>query len=136
MFSIIGIFFSLYYKNSSLILIALITGWLIDTDHILDYIRAWKANVFSREALESIYSGKYFLITKKAYIIFHAWELVVIWFLIWHMFDRFDVALTGTIAWTVHLSIDHLSYRLHWHAYFLTIRLLKKFDFMVVSKDI
>ena len=131
---ILGIIFGLYFEERGLIIIALLTGWLIDIDHILDYFKAWKTNAFSKEALEGISSGKYFLVNSKAYIVLHAWEWIIIWFLAWSIIGRLDVGLTGATAWAIHLFIDHLSYKLHWYAYFITYRLLKGFDLRVVCK--
>lgn len=133
---ILGIAFSFYFKEWSLIIIALSTGWLVDFDHLLDYFKAWKVRGFSRKALTSIFAGNYFLINNRVYVILHAWEWIIIWFFGWSLAGRFDVALTGATSLMVHLSMDHLSYKLHRHAYFITYRIIRGFDSKMMEKEL
>jgi len=118
------------------IIIALATGWMIDIDHLLDYLITWKKYSFSKEALQSVISGKYFLIDKKIYVIFHSWEWVFLWLVVWSLAGKLNVGIVGALSWTAHLLMDHLSYNLRWCSYFITYRLLNNFDLQIVCKNI
>lgn len=111
-----------------LIIVAILTGWLIDADHLLDFLVAKWRGKLQESWQTSITSGCYFKDNKKIIVILHSWELAILWIFIWSYFGRWEIGVVGTLAWIIHLIIDHFSYALNYYTYFLSFRIYKKFD--------
>ena len=126
---LIGVLASWWYQEWWLIGVALLTGWLIDADHLVDlgyYLRRCKPGAFQRSMLTS---GGYFKLNNKVIVPLHSWELVALWFCVWFSTGHTDVAITGALAWGLHLLHDQRSYRVTPLGYFFSFRLLRNFGY-------
>jgi hypothetical protein len=99
-----GISLASYYKYRSrnAALASFLVGWLIDLDHIFDYVSAhgWKPNWAKfNEAKHEHYSG-------KLYLPLHSYELVALFFLLFRGPQRqpYRVGITASIL--THLLLD------------------------------
>lgn len=109
--SIFSAFFinSFYTINDNsltlLIIISLIGGVLIDTDHLIDYFIAygWKFD------LRKFFKGTEFDVNKKIYVLFHGYEYIAILFVIGMLTqDKNIQAILFTLATSslLHLVVD------------------------------
>jgi len=118
---IIGYFFSNYWS----IPIALLTGFFIDADHLIDYFiyRGWKFN------LKEFLSGKCFDYSGKVYVFFHAFEYILVLVvagLIWPIFNW--IFFTLALSLLFHLLFDTFSNKPKWPTYFLSFRIYHHFN--------
>ena len=132
---VIGAGASLAFKDPILIVFALLTGWLIDADHLLDLLVARIRSPGGLSAFESVATGAYFRRGAKIIVFLHSWELIAAWVLAWSCAGRGDIAAVGGVSWATHLAIDHASYRLHPWAYSLVYRAEHRFDFSAACLD-
>lgn len=100
-------------------------GWLIDLDHIVDYVRAhgWKLNwsAFS-EANHEKYSG-------KLYLPLHSYELLALFFLLFRGPARQPLRVGITLSILTHLLLDQRCNPARRPlTYFLANRIHKRFD--------
>jgi len=118
---IIAILLTIYSKNYTWFFLAFLGGVLIDTDHFIDYflhLEKWN--------LESFLHG-HFIVSRKLYLIFHAWELVIL-FAILSLYWNFFIVISTSMAG--HLLIDTLMHALYSpFSYFFIYRLKHKFFF-------
>ncbi|MCK5522172.1 MAG: hypothetical protein KAI83_03470 [Thiomargarita sp.] len=118
-----------------LITIALLTGWLIDSDHLLDFFMAkWRGKIIDTWQT-SIKSGSYFKSSGKIIVFLHSYELATLWLLVWGALGEWEIGIVGSFAWLIHLAIDHFSYSLNAYAYFLSYRVYKKFDINAICSE-
>jgi len=127
------IVFFFFKKRYFLFLLPFLTGTLIDADHLLDFLLAYRKNFW--KYLKTCATGDYFVTSGRIIVLLHSWEFVLLWFLFWLHFQRIDVAIIGSFSWIVHLFIDHMCYNLHPAAYFLTYRIYKKFNIQAICMD-
>src|SRR5262249_33943111 len=102
-----------------------LAGWLIDLDHIVDYVRAhgWKLN-WSRvnEAEHEKYSG-------KLYLLLHSYELLALFFLLFRGPAKQPYRVSITLAVLTHLLLDQRCNPSRKPlTYFLADRIRKRFD--------
>ncbi|MFH1188322.1 MAG: hypothetical protein V1652_00565 [bacterium] len=110
---------------------SLMSGLFIDIDHFIDYFLAFGTKFNFVYFLK----GYSFLKTDKIYVFFHSWELVIILLLVMPI-----VALLGG-GWTIvffllsfslslffHLTVDVFTNAMLPQSYFVTYRLMHKFD--------
>ncbi len=93
------------WKKKYLFGVALIGGFFVDVDHLIDYFLAFgfKFN------LTSFFRGDQFLVSDKLYLLFHGWEyLIVIVILILIIKNKIFqiVILTFGISLGLHLTWD------------------------------
>jgi len=91
--------------------VALGMGVMTDTDHLYDFYR-W----YIRRK-----QGQLFLL-------FHAWEYSVAGFLVLALVYYHPVLLAVTLAHLGHVATDHFHNRLTPWSYFITYRVMKRFD--------
>ena len=109
-----------------LILLGYIVTIGLDADHLLDYMLATGWNGFSFKNF--IYSD-YMLMTGKVYLIFHAWEWVllsVLFYLLFH--EKYNFFLFIAIGIAAQLLFDTVSYGFNWDAYFIFHRAFVNFN--------
>lgn len=95
--------------NSLCIIAALLGGWLIDIDHIVDYfyyaLRAGK-----RTSIKLLKNGGYFKLNGKVLVPLHSWEIVVIFcYIAW--VDKSYVWSCAAASMALHLIQDQFTYR-------------------------
>ncbi len=132
---IIGLIGWLFTKNVILFVVPLATGWLIDTDHLLDLLIARQKDRKSDSLLECLTGGSYFMHNDKIIILLHSWELAFLWAAIWWLIEKPGIAVIGSLAWVVHLTIDQNLNKVGPWAYFLSYRLAHKFNFAFLLKN-
>lgn len=120
-----GVIVGYFTNNWWAVPVALISGFFIDTDHLIDYF-IYRRGKFS---LKEFLSGKTFDLSGKLYLFFHGFEfaiiLAVIGLLVPHLsWLFFSLALSNLF----HLIYDTVSNKPVWPAYFFTYRIAKKFD--------
>ena len=132
--TIIGLLAWYVTGDQALVAIALLTGWLIDADHLLDLLLD-RHRAGNRDSLsEIVMTGSYFKRNDKIIVMLHSWELIVLWISGWWFWGRPDIGITGGVSWIVHLLIDQNSYSLSPWAYFLSYRLTHGFDLRSICK--
>ena len=97
--------------NPVLILVALVTGWLIDVDHLIDY--GFYLFHGAENSLHDFVSGAYFAKSDKIFVLAHAWEWVGVWLLAWGVLGHWEIGLTGAVSLTGHLIQDQLTNRVY-----------------------
>ncbi|MFZ4648251.1 MAG: hypothetical protein ACOYMB_01295 [Patescibacteria group bacterium] len=106
---------------------AIMGGFLIDVDHIIEYII-----VFHRFSFYGFINGWQFLWSGKSYLIFHAWEFLPILLLLAYLLRRRQkIAIFLAVlaaAGAVHLATDCLINRYPLEFYSLDHRLLHRFS--------
>lgn len=118
----------LRFERIDYIIFAIFGGIFIDSDHFLDYL------IYTKH-----FSLKEFLVTpygesKKAYILFHSWELVFILLIIGLVFGLSQVVVLS-VGMALHLLIDTLQ-RKSFLLYCLSYRFLNKFDVSFLKLDL
>lgn len=97
-----------YYFRERLvsILAGIAAGFLIDLDHVLEYLLVFKG----RFNFQYFFEGRQFLTSEQLHLWFHAWELVPLLLIIAWLFRRQRVvkiiAVTMAFAGAVHLATD------------------------------
>jgi hypothetical protein len=90
------------YKNPGAAIASFLAGWLIDVDHIVDYVKAhgWKVNWEKvNEAKHEHYSG-------KLYLLLHSYELVALFFLLFRHPEKHPYRVGITLSVLTHLLLD------------------------------
>jgi hypothetical protein len=113
------------YKNPGAAVASFLAGWLIDIDHVVDYVHAhgWKPSWFHfNEAKHEHYSGKLILPL-------HSYELVALFFFLFRKPDKHPYRVGITLSVLTHLLLDQKCNPSRLPAtYFLTQRIRKRFD--------
>ena len=108
---VIGVLCAVIFSNWQLVGVALLTGWLIDVDHLVDFsYYLWRRKIATLN-FTTITSGGYFKANGKVIVPLHSWELVLLWAVYWASLSEIGIATTGALAWIAHLVHDQLSYR-------------------------
>jgi len=128
----IGIASYARYRSRPAAFASFFAGWLIDLDHIVDYVRAhgWTLN-WSRfnEACHEKYSG-------KLYLPLHSFELLALFFILFRGPKRHPFRVGITVSVLLHLILDQrCNPSRRWHTYFLTHRIRKKFAADEILKE-
>lgn len=116
---------STYYFTNSLFytLLSIFLGFLVDFDHVFDYIREEKRFNF-RDMLIKSYLGDF----KKLYVIFHAFEYIPVAWAISFIIKDYIFAVVFTVAYLSHMIPDQLSNNVKPFGYFFIYRLIKNFS--------
>lgn len=126
------------FNNRLLALIGgLLGGFLIDLDHLFDYVLAFGSNF----NLQAFLKGYQFVKIDKIFIPLHAWELPIILFLVVVFVKKINLKLKTVIAAFAlglffHLAIDTVTNEQYFKSYFLSYRASKGFELKeLVSQD-
>lgn len=113
------------YKSPGAGIASFLAGWLIDVDHVFDYVRAhgWRISWFHfNEAKHEHYSG-------KLYLLLHSYELLALFFLLFRNPLRHPYRVGITASVLTHLLLDQkCNPSRRASTYFLTHRIRKRFD--------
>ncbi len=113
------------YRSRGAAVASFLAGWLIDLDHIVDYVRAhgWKLSWFHfNEAAHENYSG-------KLYLLLHSYELLALFFLFFRGPERQPYRVGITLSILTHLLLDQRCNPSRKPlTYFLAHRIRKRFD--------
>ena len=122
---IAGVIVGYFMHNWWAVPVALISGFFIDADHLIDYFIYHRAKFNLRE----FFSGKTFDLSGKVYIFFHGYEYALVFAIIGLLLPNlswlfFSLALSNMF----HLIFDTISNKPIWPTYFITYRLAKRFS--------
>jgi hypothetical protein len=123
-----GVLLSIYFKNLILIPASILTGFLIDSDHLFDYFY-WAGKKFNLKDFLS--PAKYVHSTKKVFVLFHGWEYLILLFVLGKTLSTsfgikgFEWALTA--SYFLHLVWDQITCTKNPFGYFLIYRIFVKF---------
>lgn len=113
------------YRHPGAAVASFLVGWLIDLDHVVDYVKAhgWKPNwELFNEAKHEHYSG-------KLYLLLHSYELIALFFLLFRHPERHPYRVGITLSLLTHLLLDQkCNPSRRAGTYFLTHRIRKRFD--------
>ena len=113
------------YRSKGAAIASFLAGWLIDLDHVVDYVRAhgWKLSWFHfNEACHEKYSG-------KLYLPLHSFELLALFFLLFRGPARQPFRVGITLSILTHLLLDQRCNPARKPlTYFLAHRIHKRFD--------
>ena len=116
-----------YYKfdNPWLILVALLTGFFIDADHLFDYFAFSGLRFKLKHFLDVEY---YMMPAGKVYIPLHGWEYVLVFWFLGQWIGLPGLEWAMSLTYFIHLSWDNFSFRHHPLAYSFIYRLLNNFS--------
>jgi len=118
----------LIFANPWLILIAVLTGLLIDLDHFFDYFNyfGWSGLTHLKKFFQV---GTYLDPKGKVYTLLHGFEYVIIFWFLGSLSGINGLNWAISISYLFHLLWDNFSLRNHHPlAYFFIYRLINKFD--------
>ena len=101
---------------------AFFLGFLIDVDHVFDYIRE-EGKFSMKDMFVKSYKGDF----HHLYVIFHAYEYIPLAWLAGYLFHDFTFSIVFTVAYLSHMIPDQLMNNVRPLGYFLTYRIYKKF---------
>jgi len=120
--TLIGLFFGNYYA----VPIALLSGFFIDIDHLIDYEICKKFRGFN---ISEFFSGKYFDYSGKVYVLFHAFEYVLILLILGIILKDFQwLYFSLGLSLLFHLLFDTFYNRPKWPTYFISYRIYHHFN--------
>lgn len=95
-----------FHKKIMGILAGIVGGFLIDLDHVLEYLIVFKG----RFNFQYFFEGRQFLTSEQLHLWFHAWEFLPLLLIITWLFRRQRtikiIAITIAFAGTIHLATD------------------------------
>jgi hypothetical protein len=115
----------LRYKSKPAALATFLVGWLIDLDHIFDYVRAhgWRSN------WRNFFLGGYEEHSGKLYVPLHSFELLALFYLLFRGERRQPYRVGITLSILTHLLLDQkCNPGRKPGTYFLSHRIRKKFN--------
>jgi len=121
--SAIGVLAWILTKSCLLGLAVGILNISLDFDHLLEYL-FWSKGEF---VLEDFLTGKFFEGKETVWVIFHAWEYALLG-IPFYLLTKNMVWVIFSISISLHLLFDQFIYKKDSKFYFLTYRILKKFD--------
>jgi hypothetical protein len=107
---------------------ALIAGWLIDADHLCDFLLC----SFSGKKINLAYipSGEYFKINDKIIVPLHAWEISILLLLLGIFSPEYRAPfLSAAFAHIAHLAQDQWTYRVRLLGYLFLSRMNSGFGY-------
>ena len=110
-------------KSVSLTIVSFFTGFLIDIDHVLDYIREYGLVPDVRKFFRVFYENRF----KKVLVIFHGWEWIALLFYVSWLTGWNDVVLGVGIGALHHLILDQMGNNATGAGYFFFYRALHGF---------
>jgi len=88
------------------ILSGIIGGFLIDLDHVLEYLIVFRGHF----NFQYFFEGRQFLLSEKLHLYFHAWELIPVFLLIAYFYRNNKlikiIAIAIAFSGAVHLTSD------------------------------
>lgn len=108
-------------------------GVLIDGDHLFDYgcYLIYKKGKQLPNPTQFL-SCSYMEEIRKTFLPFHSYELLLVILAICLTLFSVPLAIWSAISFSVHLLTDQISHRPHPLCYFLTFRIMKRFDMDVL----
>ena len=106
---------------------ALVTGWMVDADHLVDFLY-YVARTKGDANYAWAGTGKYFKHNGKVFVPMHAWELTIVLLSCAVVFQNAStIFVCAALAHGVHLIQDQRSYKVRPLGYWLTSRFYQDF---------
>ncbi len=120
-----AVVFYFFTHNFSQSIILIIVALFIDVDHLIDYF-IYLRHSNNKFSFSYFLAGKYFHAQNRIYVLFHAWEWVLILLLL--SFAGWG-SMYGAIAagLAIHYIVDTLTNNVTVDTYLISVRLLEKF---------
>lgn len=119
-------------RSASLAAASFATGWLIDGDHLLDYVREHGVRFDLSDFFDTFRQNRY----RRILILLHAWEWPLLLFVASALTAWHPLLVGAAIGWFHHLVLDQLTNTRKWFCYSLTGRAVTGFSYAVCfSKD-
>lgn len=116
------------FRSSGLAAASFLSGILIDTDHVIDYMIANRSSLKFREFLAYFYREKH----QKITLLFHGWEWLCCLIAVSVITD-FNSWITGFLAgYGQHIVLDFIYSKAGFLSYSLVWRWKKRFDSYVI----
>jgi len=123
---IAGVIIGILTGNYWSILLAISSGFLIDADHLFDYILFKKGRGLN---IREFFSGTFFDKSGKVILPLHGYEFGVVLIILGLVYINFNwlyLALGASLI--LHLIYDTISNKPSWPTYFVFYRLFHRFD--------
>lgn len=120
---IIGAISWFYFRSFGYCLIAFLSGFLIDADHLLDYTlsRKFTFNVWK------IYKSCENMELDRLYLVLHSFEIIIFLWVCIYLFSIGKFWQAIALGMTQHIILDRFTNPIHHLGYFFTYRLLNRF---------
>ncbi|MHB9118259.1 MAG: hypothetical protein ACYC2R_08285 [Burkholderiales bacterium] len=113
--------------DTACLLAALVAGWAIDADHLVDFFY-YTCRTGKEADYSLVRTGKYFKLNGKVFVPLHAWEItLMLLFLALLVPATQAIMLCAAIAHGAHLLQDQLMYRVRPYGYWFMSRLHEHF---------
>jgi hypothetical protein len=123
---IVGIIIGYIFNNWWAIPLALVGGFFVDADHLIDYLIYEK---FHRFDLRQFFKGENFDRSGKVYVFAHGFEFAIILIILGVIYPQLGwVFYSLGFANLLHLLYDTVYNGPIWPTYFFLFRLTKNFD--------
>ncbi len=123
---IVGVIVGYLFSNWWAIPLALVGGFFIDADHLIDYFIYEK---FRRFDLPQFFKGENFDRSGKVYVFAHGFEFAIILIILGIIYPHLGwVFYSLGFANLLHLLYDTIYNKPIWPTYFFLFRLAKNFD--------
>lgn len=123
---IVGTIVGYFFANWRAIPLALVAGFFIDVDHLIDYLIYEK---FRRFDLRNFFTGEYFDLSGKVYVFAHGFEFAIVLIILGAIYPSFGWFFYSLgFANLLHLLYDTFANGAIWSTYFFLLRLAKNFD--------
>ncbi len=103
--------------------LCILAGIFVDIDHLPDYWLYRRKMVIDRK----FFTQDYHVMFGRIFVILHCFEFVLVMLIIYNM-TKYTPIIGAIVGYTAHLITDSLTNGVHPLTYFLTYRLIKKFD--------
>jgi len=127
----LGAIFWFFTKSISASLLCFLTGVLVDLDHIIEYPLHFDWRSFSAKNVyhASIHTrdGKGDYRYKKLYIVFHSWEMVILFWAL-YAYTKNIYFLAFSLGYTSHMFLDTVGNKGYPALYFLLGRIMNNFS--------
>jgi len=125
--SVVGLSFGFIFKSYVIGIASWLVGWIMDTDHLLDYfiyLKKFKKKFNLKEFFASHYLKK----LGKIYFLAHGWEYLILFsiFGFWQLDNAFVFAVS--FSYFLHLALDQYKYKVSPFIYFLIYRIKINFN--------
>lgn len=129
---VISTFVGIYFKSFGCAAISFISGVFIDLDHLFDYY----ANHRFTFKIKRIYCACLRIRFKKLYLLLHAYELVIAFWVLIFVLRLSNPWKAAAIGITQHMIFDQLCNPMSRFGYFLSYRVAKGFRIgSILHKD-
>jgi hypothetical protein len=123
---IAGVIVGYFFANWWAIPLALVAGFFIDVDHLIDYLIYKK---FRRFDLRNFFTGEYFDRSGKVYVFAHGFEFAMVLIMLGAIYPNLGWFFYSLgFANLLHLLYDTFANGAIWPTYFFLFRLAKNFD--------